>query len=218
MNLEFLKKIPLPFKMNSWKGLLFNIVLMMLLSFGIIYYFFEVYLPSATHYGEVIIVPDFNNMSVEDAQNLAEEKELRINEKIDTTWSASHEPYHIVTQHPEPGSEVKSNRRIYLTINSGAVPMVTITESIYDKVWRKSYSQSRSVLGDQLGFNITPIEVISQYDGLALDIKYDGKSIESGLSIPQGSTIIIQVGVRPRHSTDDNTPEPLNDTDDINTM
>lgn len=213
MDLEFLKKIRMPFNMNSWKGLLFNIGLMLLLSFGIIYYFFEVYLPSATHHGEVFIVPDLNNMSLEEAKKVAEENELRIAEKMDSTWSASHEPYHIVTQHPKPGSEVKSNRRIYLTINKGGVPMVTITEAIHRKVWRKSYNQSKAVLGDQLGFNITPIEVYSRHDGLSVDIKYNGKSIEPGLTIPQGSTIIIEVGITP--PVEEPEDEPMTDTDDF---
>lgn len=212
MNLDFLKKIPTPFPMNSWKGLLFNIGLMFLLSFGIVYYFFEVYLPSATNHGETFTVPDLNNMSLEEAAKMAEENNLRIAEKLDSTWSASHEPSHVVSQHPKAGSNVKSDRRIYLTINKSGVPMVTITEEIYDKVNRKSFNQSKSVLGDQLGFHIKKIDVISPYDGLSLAIKYNDENIKPGLTIPQGSTIVIQVGVVPQNN-DDADPEDINDTD-----
>ena len=70
-------------------------------------------------------VPDFVGISLEDAESLAKTDRLRI-EINDSLYVPTYAPGVILEQKPEAGTQVKSGRRIFVTVNSARQKMVTV--------------------------------------------------------------------------------------------
>src|SRR5690606_5765046 len=85
--------------------------------------FFYLYLPSTTNHGESISVPKITGMQLGDAEAYLEEQNLRyfIN---DSSYNSGRKPFEILTQDPAPGSKVKENRKIYVSVNMKNPPMI----------------------------------------------------------------------------------------------
>ncbi len=92
------------------------------------YYLFDNFLmPSYVGYNEMIVVPDVTEMPSDQAEaallaaNLqAQVESSRYNPKLPRDV--------VVDQSPRPQSTVKPGRRVYLTINSGSTPSVTVPD------------------------------------------------------------------------------------------
>jgi beta-lactam-binding protein with PASTA domain len=83
---------------------------------------------------------------------------------------------------------VKENRRIYFTINAHAAPMVRIPPLV-----DQSKRQALATL-EILEIEATVSYKVSLYDGLVLDVIYDGQSVAEGGSLPLGSKVELVVG------------------------
>ena len=76
-----------------------------------------IFLNVATMHGRVLVVPDFTNMSIAEAESLAEASQVRI-DVVDSLYVKRMEKGHIYRQNPKAGSQVKKGRRILITINA----------------------------------------------------------------------------------------------------
>ena len=76
-----------------------------------------IFLNVATMHGRVLVVPDFTNMSIPEAESLAEASQVRI-DVVDSLYVKRMEKGHIYRQNPKAGSQVKKGRRILITINA----------------------------------------------------------------------------------------------------
>lgn len=151
-------------------------------------FFVQYRLESVTLHGEEIGVPDFRGYQIDNIGEILERKKLRM-EVVDSLYDRVLEPGAIIQQDPEPGSMVKENRRIYFTINSHSAPMVKIPPLI-----DQSKRQALATL------EILELEVenvvykVSLYDGLVLDVLYEGQSVAEGADIPLGSSVELIIG------------------------
>lgn len=82
-------------------------------------------MPMYTRHDVAITVPSVINRPIEEAERVLRERNLRV-EKVNQRFNPGIPRDVVVDQSPGPESEVKPNRRIFLTVNSGTVPMVTI--------------------------------------------------------------------------------------------
>lgn len=82
-----------------------------------------------TEHRKIIEVPDFNNLSVSQAERLASEKEVRI-EITDSIYAPRRARGAVVAQNPRPGQSVKRGRRIMLTTNAVLPKMVTMPDLV----------------------------------------------------------------------------------------
>ena len=80
-------------------------------------------LKALTRHNQVITVPDFTNLSVPDAKIVAKRHDIRT-VVVDSVYVKRMEKGHVFSQTPAPGSQVKKNRTIKLTINSSQTKMV----------------------------------------------------------------------------------------------
>lgn len=73
------------------------------------------WMKSYTHHGESLEVPSFLNMDIHEAFKKAQQHKLKaiIN---DSTWRDGIKPGTVLEQNPDPQSQVKEERTIYLTI------------------------------------------------------------------------------------------------------
>lgn len=175
-------------KEKSWKTYALHLGLMVLAFIGLILIFFFFYLPSATHHGETITVPNLKGMALSDMDDFLKKRHLNY-EVYDSLYDQSYPPLSIYTQYPLPGSYVKENRKIYLTVIK-TTPDVTSMPNLIDgslknaELFLSNYGLKRGKITyvPFLGSNV----VLEQY--------YDGKKIEPGAKIKKGSEIDLVVG------------------------
>src|SRR6185437_3921015 len=110
-------------KANSLKHLLIHFLIMAILFVALVLGFFFLYLPVATEHGETITVPKLTGMSAQELEEYLKNKDLRY-QINDSSYAAGVKPYTILTQNPLPGSQVKKNRKIYISVASVNPPRV----------------------------------------------------------------------------------------------
>jgi beta-lactam-binding protein with PASTA domain len=141
-----------------------------------------------THHGESERVPDLRGSSVDEAEKLLSKQGL-FSQVIDSVYVRDKKLGTIIEQIPTPNSSVKSNRPIYLIINSRQVRQVTLPD-----VSDVSYRQADAML-QSIGLSVGSVEYTpSEYKDLVIEVKYRGRSILSGTRVPEGSTVVLVVG------------------------
>ncbi len=175
-------------KTNSFVGVLIHLALMGLIVAGLIFGFFFLYLPSATNHGETISVPKITGMQLPDAEAYLEEQNLRyfVN---DSSYHPERKPFEILTQDPAAGSQVKENRKIYVSINMKNPPMIKMPKLIDGSVKNaelilKSYNLRMGKVT-----NVPDLQhgaVLKQFVG--------GKEVKPGDLVPKGAVVDLHVG------------------------
>lgn len=84
-----------------------------------------VFLNIVTKHNQEIVVPDFTNMTVAEADAAASQAGMRV-EVTDSVFVKRMKKGAVRSQNPEPGAKVKEGRRISLTINAMNAKKVTV--------------------------------------------------------------------------------------------
>ncbi|MCQ2057094.1 MAG: PASTA domain-containing protein [Bacteroidaceae bacterium] len=141
-----------------------------------------------TMHGQYIQVPEICGMSEESAAEVLERAGLSY-EISDIRFDKSMKAGMIIEQNPKSGSNVKEGRKIYLVVNSGNQP----TKAIPDLTENSSLREAQARL-KALGFHIDETERVDGDLDWVYGIKYDGKDVEAGAQVPEGSTLTIVAG------------------------
>ena len=146
------------------------------------------YLDYYTMHDKYIKVPDFNNMLIMQLDSVVEANNIRY-EIIDSIFDRSKARGIVVNQNPEPFTDVKKNRKIYLTINSLQTRKVVFPD-IYDlslrQAIRKLNNNELEVGELEYRANIATNKV--------LDYKINGIKIEIGQELYVGTIVDLVVG------------------------
>jgi len=141
-----------------------------------------------THHGESEVMPDLRGSYVEEAE-LVLAKQGLYPVVIDSVYVRDKKLGTIVDQIPAPNSILKSNRPVYLIINSRQVRQVPLPD-----VSDVSYRQADAML-QAIGLSVGNVEYTpSEYKDLVTDVKYKGPSILPGTRVPEGSALVLVVG------------------------
>lgn len=153
-----------------------------------------VFLSLFTRHKQDYILPDFSNLSVEEALEVAKPLQLRL-EVTDSLYIPESPKGVIFRQVPPAGQHVKKNRRIELTINSLTPRQVTMPSLV-----GFSLRQAKAVLsshGLQLG-KLTYRPDLATNNVLAQ--RYKGRTVAAGRQIDVFSIIDLELGVDAEHS------------------
>lgn len=173
-------------KKSSWivnnlaGAAIFMVVLLILTSVG---------LSLITRHGKTVITPDFTNLSVKQAEEVA--REGHVNVKVVDSVFVRRLPGGVVyRQQPKAGSTVKKGRSVFLTINS-IVPRKVVMPNLfgYSVTEARAELQNRGLNMGKLTYvkDIATNTVLGQY--------YEGKEVKTGDLVVNGSTIDLKVGV-----------------------
>ena len=99
-------------------------VLALVLIFGA-----KIFLNLFTRHGRELVVPDFSNLTVLEAEHLARKSQLRV-AVTDSVFLKRMKKGAVYRQSPLPGSHVKKDKRITLTINANIGKMVTMPDLV----------------------------------------------------------------------------------------
>ena len=141
-----------------------------------------------THHGEVQVIPDLRGTYVEEAQQILAKKGLYA-QVVDSVYVRNKRQGTIIEQIPAPNSTVKSNRAVYIIINSHKVRQVSLPE-----LSDVSYRQADALL-QSVGLSIANVEYApSQFKDLVIEVKLNGRSIFAGTRVAEGSAVVLVVG------------------------
>jgi len=176
------------FKRSTVGGLLMSIAITLgsILIIAILYFY--VYLPSITNHGESITVPDLTGMGVEELETFLTKNDLRfaIN---DSAFSSEYPPLAVLRQFPQPGSKVKENRVIYVSLNRVAPPTLPLPDLV-----DRSLINAEVVLKSIEVIRGRILYVPDPFRNLVKEVHFEGKKIEPGTRITKGAIIDLVVG------------------------
>lgn len=142
-----------------------------------------------TRHGKELVVPDFSNLTVAEAELLAKESELRV-DVTDSVFLKRMKKGAVYRQSPAPGSHVKKGKRITLTINANIGKVVTMPDLI-----GLSMRQAKAEL---LSRGLTLGRLIYVQDMATNNVlkqMMDGEEIVPGTMVESESAIDLVVGL-----------------------
>lgn len=142
-----------------------------------------------TKHNEYIIVPDFRGIYVQDVTGNPDNRNYQFS-VVDSIFDPGKPKGTILSQDPYPGSKVKKNRTIYLSITS-FVPEKTPMPDLRDLTLRQAQSMLESA-----GLRLGKLRYIRSFDEDAVQNQlFEGRSIKTGTLIDKGSVIDLTVGM-----------------------
>jgi eukaryotic-like serine/threonine-protein kinase len=175
------------FKLESFKGYLLHILVILLLTAGVFIWFFNYYLPDYTRHGEELTVPSLKGKSMEEVKAMLDKEGLRY-EINDSAYVKGEVPFKVIKHHPSEGAKVKTNRKIYLTVTSRKPTNVPMPDLV-----NKSYKSARLLLG-QVGLEIGDTTIVKDAYPVVLKQSIKGKSVKQGAMVPKYSKVDLIIG------------------------
>jgi beta-lactam-binding protein with PASTA domain len=167
--------------------ILLNLLIMVALALILILVTFR-WIKSYTRHGEYIAVPDVSGMYEEEAGQALAAAGLKY-EVLDYKYDKMMVEGGVIEQKPKPGEYVKDGRKIYLTLNSGKEPVRAVPDLADNSSLRAAESKLRAA-----GFKLGRTVYVDGDLDWVYEIRYEGKQIEAGTEIPEGSTLTIVAG------------------------
>ncbi len=135
-----------------------------------------------------MFTPSFTGLTIEEAEELAEAKKLKIT-IIDSVYESYSKPGTVIDQTPKPNLMIKKGRNIFLTIKARGQKIVSMPDLIYGSlIQARSLIESNSL---RIG-NITYRP--SKFNDCVIEQLVDGEIIYAGDKLPAGSRIDLIVG------------------------
>jgi beta-lactam-binding protein with PASTA domain len=139
-----------------------------------------------TRHGSGIPVPTLKGLSVEKAMDIL--KDQGFGYQIDSVYVGDQEPGTIVEQDPDPGTNVKANRIIYLTMVTRLAPPVLLPDLEQD-----NYMEAAATLSNY-GLKVGDTSYRSDIADHVLEVRFSGQIIQAGSKIPKGSKVDLVIG------------------------
>jgi eukaryotic-like serine/threonine-protein kinase len=174
---------------KTFKDVLLHVAAILIISIVLVVSFFYIYLPATTKHGETITMPNVIGKQENELADFLKVRNLRFEIRSDSGYSENDPPLTVLNQHPKPGSQVKENRKIYITLNARKAPLVTMPNLINRKV-----ANAERALRD---LGLVRGEIVYEPDiaeNAVLRQLYNGEEIQPGMQIFRGSRIDLIVG------------------------
>ena len=141
-----------------------------------------------THHGEIISVPDVTRAHYEDAATILQQYGL-VAHISDSGYNKNLAPGCVLIQHPQPGTEVKSGRKIYLTLNSTSGPTLTIPDIADNCDVYEAEIRLRT-----MGFKVGEKEYTEGDKDWVISVKCQGREVKAGDKVPADAPVVLVVG------------------------
>lgn len=190
------------------KQLALAIVVLILLVFAIMWW-----LRVTTNHNQKIAVPNLSELTLDKVEEKLAEYDLRYEILDSANYNPDYPKYSVIEQIPEPGKFVKENRKLYLTLNPSGYRDIEVPD-----VLGKTLRQVEPTLL-AMGFQIGTISYKPHISDNVLEMRYQGKVLNPGESIPKTSKIDLIVGDQSQNrlrSEDDQEGEENSDNEDNN--
>lgn len=147
------------------------------------------WLKGTTNHGEFVEVPDFSKMSVMEMRKAVEEAGLRYQVLDSSDFNPEYPRFSILDQNPPAGNKVKTNRKIYFTVNPSGYKKVSVPD-IVQVTQRNAASMLRAV-----GLEVERVSYIDELGkDMVYNMKHKGKYIKPGDRLPKTSKVELICG------------------------
>lgn len=147
------------------------------------------WLKHTTHHEDLITVPNFSKMSVMEMRKATEEAGLRYQVLDSLDYNPNYPRFSIIAQTPVAGSKVKTNRKIYFTVNPSGYKKVTVPQ-IIQVTQRNASAMLRAV-----GLEVQGVIYINALGkNMVYRIRHNGAYIQPGDKLPKTSKIQLICG------------------------
>lgn len=199
-----------------WGNILAMALVVLIIIIGI-KYALDIY----TRHGEAIPVPDIQHKSQADAERLLQDQGLAMM-VTDTGYVKTLPANYILEQIPVAGEKVKSGHVVYVIINSGNTPTITLPDIIDNSSLREAIAKLKAI-----GFKVGPPKYITGEKDWVYGVTVRGKNVATGDKIPVDATVTVLAGngergaddainyVDPVYPQDENTVEGEGDVDEF---
>ena len=174
-----------------WGNILAMVLVVLVLIIGI-KYTLDIY----THHGEAIPVPDIRHKSQADAERLLQDQGLAMM-VTDTGYVKTLPANYILEQIPVAGEKVKSGHVVYVIINSGNTPTITLPDIIDNSSLREAIAKLKA-----MGFKVGPPKYITGEKDWVYGVTVRGKNVATGDKIPVDATVTVLAGNGERDADD----------------
>jgi len=153
-------------------------------AFFLVFLFLNIF----TRHGRTYPVPDFVGLNKQEVAELAEEHNLRVS-VTDSVFIMTRRPGTVIEQNPEPGTMVKSNRKIFFIVNALNPQKVEMPNVV-----GVTLRQAKAML-DLQGLSVGKLDFIADIAvNNVMEQRHNGSVIEPGQMVPKGSTIDLLLG------------------------
>lgn len=140
-----------------------------------------------TKHGVSIEVPQVKGLHIDDAMKTLEKADLEYS--IDYVYQMDAQPGLVIEQDPDPKSQVKTGRTIYLTIITETPPEVA-----FPNIIEKTFIEASAILKNQSLKIADTVYIADIARDVVLDVKFGGQPLKAGRLIPKGSQITLVLG------------------------
>jgi eukaryotic-like serine/threonine-protein kinase len=147
------------------------------------------WLGAYTNHGETIVVPDIKGKQWMNMERIIQSKSLKLQIADSSIFLVDRPGGLIIEQDPAPGSRVKENRTIYITVSKIVPPQVKMPLII-----DVSDRQAEAIL---LSYGLKTGQRTYKPDlakNAVIDVIFKGRSLKPGDEIPKGSVIDLVLG------------------------
>lgn len=147
------------------------------------------WLDKTTNHDQSIIVPSLSKKSLAEVEKSLEERDLRFEVQDSASFNPDYPRFSVVEQSPTAGSEVKENRKIYVTLNPSGYRKIEVPNII-----QKTIRQAKPKLV-ALGFRIGSLTYRPNIaKDMVLELRYKGKKLKPGTKLMKTAIIDLVLG------------------------
>ena len=147
------------------------------------------WLKISTNHKEYIEVPNLKKFDLDIVEKKLAEMDLRFEVLDSASYNPDFPPYSVIDQTPKSGTNVKRQRKIYLTLNPGDYAKVQIPDVLVNRTIRQVEPSLKS-MGLQIG---EIIETPYFAKGIVLHLLHEGDTIFPGDYVTKTSVIDVVV-------------------------
>ncbi|MBP2830788.1 PASTA domain-containing protein [Aquimarina sp. U1-2] len=146
------------------------------------------WLESTTNHDQRIVVPSLSKKNLDQVEKILSEKDLRYEVQDSASFNPDYPRYSVIEQNPVPGSEVKENRKIYVTLNPSGYRKIEVPNVVL-QTRRQAEPKLKAI-----GFKIGTVTYKPNMSDQVLELRHKGKKLEPGSMLMKTSTIDLVVG------------------------
>ena len=142
-----------------------------------------------TNHDQRITVPSLEKLTIDQATDLLEEKDLVAKIQDSANFNPDYPPLTVIEQNPKAGNFVKENRKIYLVMNPSNYRKIKIPDVIQRT--RRQAEPTLKALGFKIGKTIYRPNIARD---MVLEMQHKGKVIKPDGFLRKTSVIDLVVG------------------------
>lgn len=147
------------------------------------------WLKISTHHKDFVLVPDLSGMPVPEMRKAIQDSGLRFEVMDSATYNPDYPRFSILEQTPKAGTQVKQNRKIYVTVNPSGYKKVSLPD-IIQVTERNAKSMLKAV-----GLDVQKVSYIDEIGKeMVYQIKFQGREIFPGDKLPKTSAVELICG------------------------